>query len=185
MKPIIPFLYLTFLPILSYSQENSSTPTITIKANMSISAIHGTYYETLRNSITYQHALGLGVVVKNWFYIGGFTSSYTWFREIPPITYYRDIRAIELGLPINNKHLAGIIYGKEEYTSSSQGGTQAFYLYDSPLYGIFFDYRICKFLSVPLKISTSNDGSDYGFGRYWHFSVGATGNLPVPLSKYK
>lgn len=42
---------------------------------------------------------------------------------------------------------------------------------------------IIRYISMPIKLAFTKDSEDYGFGTYWHFSIGLTGNLPIPLNE--
>jgi len=145
----------TLLLIKLYAQEPKSYPAITLKASFYISAIYGKDYRpyTLDNSIFFQPTFSGGIVVKNWIYLGLFISKYMWFVYDGAHGHERSVLGGEIGYPINGKYIIGLTIGKEKFYAPWVGMLPATYRYESPLYGLFFDYRIMKYLSIPLKIS--------------------------------
>jgi len=184
MRLFFPVIFLFTIPVSNiYSQKSDPHPVVMLKASLFYSAIHGVDFRSydLDDSFFFQPAIGGGIVIKNWVYVGVFGSRYCCFKFNGAYGHKRTIIATELGYPIWSKHILGISFGREDYIAPWLGFLPAEYKYQSILYGIIFDYRIHRFISIPVRVSITNDNSDYRIGTFWHFSLGISGNLPIPL----
>lgn len=184
MRLFFTVLFLSTLPISNlYPQKSGPHPVVTLKASLFYSAIHGVDFRSydLDDSFFFQPAIGGGMVIKNRVYVGVLGSSYCCFKFDGAYGHKRTLIAGEFGYPIRGKHILGISIGQEDYIAPWLGFLPTEYKYQSILYGIIFDYRIHRFISIPVRVSITNDNSDYGIGTFWHFSLGISGNLPIPL----
>ncbi|MFC2124732.1 hypothetical protein ACFLU5_07965 [Bacteroidota bacterium] len=177
-------LFIIALPISVYAQK-SSTPTLTLKAGIGVTGNYGEDFKTIKDekNMYYQPALSGGVVVKNFIYVGVYASKFQWYKN-GLRTHERKINALELGHPIKGKHIVGITYGNVKTWYPCHGMFQLEISGESELYGVFVDYKLTKYFSVPLRISTSEDPllSDTSTSlseKFWHITIGITGNLPI------
>ncbi|MFC2124731.1 hypothetical protein ACFLU5_07960 [Bacteroidota bacterium] len=178
MKTYFLILLLHFFPLLSFSQD-SDQPTITLKAGIGVTGNYGKDFTAYQDEkkMYYQPALSGGVVVKNFIYVGMYASKFQWYKK-ELRSHERKINALELGYPIKGKHVVGITFGKVKTWYPYAGHISAELNYESNLYGVFVDYKICKYLSIPLHISISEDPLNFT-NTSWHIAIGITGNLPI------
>jgi hypothetical protein len=185
MKASILIIIGLFLSMHLRAQNPEPTPFITFKVGLHVMGSYGTDWRsyTEDNAIFFQPGLHGGLLFKDLFYVGMLGSKYCCFNYNDAYGFEQNILAAEVGVPIK-KVLVGITIGYEDYDAPQRGGETAQYQFKSILIGLFADYRLMKNLSIPIRIAYSKDPQKYGYGPYWHFSFGFSGNILVKRNPF-
>lgn len=182
---LIIFLMLALLEIDLYGQYTDSKPIISLKASLNLETIYGKDNSDPEwsNSLFFQPGISMGFLVRDMVYIGAYHTQ-NFFSSSGSINKSDwKIMASEVGLRFKNGNIIGLIYGQQSYFSPSNGLMQLEVDYDSQLYGLYWDYELNNYISIPVRLTYSSDLDVYGSSHYWHFTIGISGNIPIIFNK--
>ncbi len=171
---ILALFIITIFP--AFSQDSDKQPQFTVKVGAGVLASNGTDYYDLKKSTYYQPAIHAGLKYKQMIYVGFYGSKYMIFKKDYAYGLDRHIIAGEVGIPLR-KFLIGFTIGQDNYRAPHKGYQTAVYEFKSAFLGGFVDYRVWNYLSIPVRMAYSADSNYAGFGGYWHFSIGLSGNI--------